>query len=247
MDRHREGFGPFLDHCITLPFNDPAALEQTVDSTTAAVLLEFIQGEGGIRPVTPAFVRTLGTLRDRHGFLIIADEVQSGAGRTGRFCAFEHFGLRPDIVTMAKPIGGGLPLGAILSTAEIAGTLQPGMHGTTFGGNPVACAAGTVVVREVLEGGLMANAAAMGRLLLDGLSALQQEFPGLVKEVRGYGLMAGMELDRDGAPVVTAMREQGILINCTDTTVLRFVPPLIVGPEHISRALTVLRKVLAGL
>lgn len=247
MDRHREGFGPFLDHCSSLPFNDAAALEHTLGPSTAAVMLEFIQGEGGIRPATPDFVRTLSALRERHGFLIIADEVQSGGGRTGRFCAYEHFGLRPDIVTMAKPIGGGLPLGAILSSREIAGTLQPGMHGTTFGGNPVACAAGAAVIQEVLEGGLMNNAAAMGVVLRDGLTGLQKEFPSIVREVRGYGLMVGMELHRDGAPIVTAMREAGVLINCTDTTVLRFVPPLIVGPDHIALTIKKLRTILSAL
>jgi predicted acetylornithine/succinylornithine family transaminase len=247
MDRHRDGFGPFLEHCSTLPFNDPAALRQAVGPSTAAVMLEFIQGEGGIRPASREFVKALGELRDRHGFLIVADEVQSGAGRTGRFCAFEHFGLRPDIVTMAKPIGGGLPLGAILTSKEIAETLQPGMHGTTFGGNPVACAAGVVVLQEVLDGGLMANAEKMGRLLQEGLTGLQAEFPAIVREVRGYGLMLGMDLHQDGAPIVAAMREAGVLINCTDTTVLRFVPPLIVGPDHIAIALNALRKVLASL
>jgi predicted acetylornithine/succinylornithine family transaminase len=246
MDRHRDGFGPFLEHCSSLPFNDPAALRRAVGPSTAAVMLEFIQGEGGIRPASPEFVGALAELRDRHGFLIIADEVQSGAGRTGRFCAFEHFGLRPDIVTMAKPIGGGLPLGAILTSKEIAGTLQPGMHGTTFGGNPVACAAGTVVLHEVLDGGLMANAEKMGRLLYEGLTGLQAEFPALVREVRGYGLMLGMDLHQDGGPIVAAMREAGVLINCTDTTVLRFVPPLIVGSDHIATTLNTLRKVLAS-
>jgi acetylornithine aminotransferase len=246
MDRHRDGFGPFLDHCSTLPLNDTAALRKAVGPTTAAVVLEFIQGEGGIRPVSREFAGALGELRDRHGFLIIADEVQSGAGRTGRFFAFEHFGLRPDVVTMAKPIGGGLPLGAILTSKTIADTLQPGMHGTTFGGNPVACAAGAVVLHEVLEGGLMDNAEKMGRLLREGLTGLQTEFPALVREVRGYGLMLGMELHRDGGPIVTAMREAGVLINCTDTTVLRFVPPLIVGADHIAKTLNTLRKVLAS-
>jgi acetylornithine/succinyldiaminopimelate/putrescine aminotransferase len=147
---------------------------------------------------------------------------------------------------MAKPIGGGLPLGAILTSRELADTLQPGMHGTTFGGNPVACAAGAIVLREVLDGGLMTNARTMGKLLVEGLRALQAEFPSLVREVRGFGLMVGMELQREGEPVVTAMREAGILINCTDTTVLRFVPPLIVQAEHIAKTVAALRRVLGA-
>ena len=249
MDRptYRDGFGPFLDNCASLPFNDAGALRSAVGPRTAAVVLECIQGEGGIRPVTSAFVGTLQELRKQHGFLVIADEIQTGTGRTGRFLASEHFALSPDIITLAKPIGGGLPLGAILGAPSVADVLQPGMHGTTFGGNPVACAAGIAVLEEIEERGLMQHATAMGDLLLSRLRECALAFPKLCKEVRGAGLMVGLELTGEAEPVVTAMREHGSLINGTDKTVLRFVPPLIVNAEEINRTVDTLRDVLAGI
>jgi acetylornithine/N-succinyldiaminopimelate aminotransferase len=248
MDRpkYREGFGPFLDGCTTVSFNDPGALREAVSPSTAALFLEFIQGEGGIRPVSDEFVRTLSELRERFGFLVIADEIQSGLGRTGRFFGFQHFDLRPDCAVMAKPIGGGLPLGAILATEEVASVLAPGMHGTTFGGNPVACAAGVAVVREVMEHGVIENSAAIGAYLLEGLERLQKEFPGEIAEVRGRGLMVGCELTSEAEPVVTAMRERKILVNGTDQTVIRFVPPLIIGREHVDAAITALAEIFRG-
>lgn len=245
MDRpnYRDGFGPFLDHCTILPFNDVAALRSAAGSTTAAVFLEVIQGEGGIRPITPPFADALRELHATHGWALIADEVQSGVGRTGKMFGFQHFGLRPDLVTLAKPIGGGLPLGAILVGDRLTDILKPGMHGTTFGGNPVACAAGAVVVEEVMQGGLMENAAAMGTYLRQHLDGLAGEFPDLVREVRGLGLMVGVDLSRNGDALNSAMRERGVLINCTDQTVLRLLPPLIVGREHIDLTVDRLRAV----
>jgi len=248
MDRpkYRDGFGPFLEHCRVLPFNDSAALREAVTSDTLAVILECIQGEGGIRPITPEFAATLSELHESAGFLLAADEIQSGVGRTGRFFAFEHFGLHPDLVVVAKPIGGGLPLGAILGGTRVADVLKPGMHGTTFGGNPVACAAGVAVLREVLDGGMMAHAARLGTYMKEELSRVAAEFPDLVREVRGHGLMLAMELSAEGESIVTAMREAGVLINCTDTTVLRFLPPLIVTREQVDVGIEVLQKALAA-
>ena len=248
MDRpkYRSGFGPFLDHCSVAEFNDPSSLRQAVTPSTAAVLLECIQGEGGIRPVSGEFVRTLNELQSRFGFLIIADEIQSGLGRTGKFFAFQHFDLRPDLVLMAKPIGGGLPLGAILATEETAAVLEPGMHGTTFGGNPVACAAGIATVSEIIEQNLVARAESLGTYLLDELRSLQSKFPGLVKEVRGFGLMAGMDLNGEGDSVVNALRDRRILINCTDQTVLRFLPPLTIRREHIDLTRAALEEALSA-
>jgi predicted acetylornithine/succinylornithine family transaminase len=247
MDRpkYRDGFGPFLDGCRVLPFNDPEALRKSVSPKTAAVVLEFIQGEGGIRPVSAEFARTLEELHRKSGFLLIADEIQSGAGRTGKFFGFQHYPVSPEVVTLAKPIGGGLPLGAILATKDVASVLEPGMHGTTFGGNPVACAAGVAVLEEIEEKDLTGRAAALGERLKDGLKGLAKEFPVLIKEVRGFGLMAGAELDRSGEGIAEAMRERGILINCTDTTVLRFLPPLIIEPSHVDETITTLRDILS--
>ena len=246
-DKYRNGFAPFLPDCRVCEFGSSESLQDAVNEQTAAVVLEYIQGEGGIRPVTPAYAAALETLRDRHGFLIVADEIQSGIGRTGKFFGFQHFGATPDIVTLAKPLGGGLPLGAILARGEAATVLEPGMHGTTFGGNPVACAAGTSVLRELSEGGVMKHCARIGTLLKSRLETIRGEFPRLVRDVRGFGLMLGMELTTSGDPVVTSMQRRGVLINCTETTVLRFVPPLIIGSDHVETACNALRDSLADL
>lgn len=248
MDRpkYRDGFGPFLENCRVVEFNSPSALAAAVTEHTAAVLLEFIQGEGGVRPVSGEFAATLASLQGKFGFLIIADEIQSGAGRTGRFFGFQHYPVSPQMVTMAKPIGGGLPLGAILAREDVAGVLEPGMHGTTFGGNPVACAAGIAVLEEIEAQGLVAAAGQRGARLKAGLESIAAEFPRTVREVRGFGLMLGLELDRPGDAAVDEMRNRGILINCTDSTVLRFLPPLIIGNEHVDETLTALREVIAA-
>jgi acetylornithine aminotransferase len=249
MDKplYKDGYGPFLENCRVAPFNDLEGLRKAVTASTAAVVLEFIQGEGGVCPVTPEFAAEIQSLREKFGFLLVADEIQSGIGRTGRFFGFQHFDATPDIIVVAKPIGGGLPLGAIIGSSAVAGVLSPGMHGTTFGGNPVACAAGLVVLRELTAGGVMKNAEAMGALLLDQLRALQREFPAVVKEVRGYGLMVGMELARECDSVVKTLRERGVLVNGTNVSVLRFLPPLIIQKEHVDLAVHELRMALKNL
>jgi acetylornithine/N-succinyldiaminopimelate aminotransferase len=246
MDRpkYREGYEPFLDNFRVAAFNDADDLRASVSDKTAAVVLEFIQGEGGVIPVTPAFVEELRSLKTQYGFLVVADEIQCGIGRTGKFFGFQHFNIQPDIVVVAKPLGGGLPLGAILGNAAVADVLEPGGHGTTFGGNPVACAAGVAVLREIMERDVMRNAARMGEILKSKLLEIKKEFPSLVKEVRGYGLMLGMDLTREGESIVSALRERGILLNCTNQTVVRFLPPLIVTREHIDESVNGLREVL---
>ena len=244
--RYRDGFGPFLDGFRVAEFNNPDTLRECVTPKTAAVILEFVQGEGGIRPVSQAFVETLAELQEEYGFLLVADEIQSGIGRTGKFFAFQHYeGVQPDIVVVAKPIGGGLPLGGILTRPEIAGVLEPGMHGTTFGGNPVACAAGIAVIEEIINGKLMQHAAEMGTLMSSEFGQLKAKYPGLITEVRVNGLMAGIELDRDADPFVTAIRERfHILVNGTDRTVLRLLPPLIVTADQVRTTVTAFEKVL---
>lgn len=249
MDRpkYRNGFEPFLDNFRIAEFNDAESLRKNVNEKTTAVFLEFIQGEGGIVPVTPDFAKEIQSLKEKYNFLLVADEIQCGIGRTGKFFGFQHFEVKPDIVVVAKPVGGGLPLGAFLAKAEIASVLEPGMHGTTFGGNPVACAAGIAVLNEIMNNGLMKQAETMGNLLKTKLIELKKEFPNLVTNVRGYGCMAGMELSRDGEPVVTALRDKGILLNCTNQNVLRFLPPLIVQEEHIIKTTDELRNIFSGM
>ena len=246
MDRpkYREGFEPLLSQCGTVELNNDIELRSNVDQQTAAVFVECVQGEGGIRPLTQEFAGVLAELHEQFGFLLVADEIQSGLGRTGKLFGFEHFGLRPDIVVLAKPLGGGLPLAAILGGPRVEKVLQPGMHGTTFGGNPVACAAGIVVIQEIMENGLMQRAEQMGKILISALLNLAQEFPIIIREVRGIGLMVGLELTVECEPVVSAMREHHILLNCTDGKVLRFLPPLIIEEEHITRTVNALREVL---
>ena len=187
------------------------------------------------------------TLRKKYDFLIIADEIQSGLGRTGKFFGFQHFDLHPDIVAIAKPLGGGLPLGAFLGNEKVASVFNVGVHGTTFGGNPVACAAGIAVITELIDHGVMKNAETQGQLLKSQLLELKAEFPALISEVRGFGLMIGVELTRECESTVTALRERGILLNCTNNNVLRFLPPLIIQDSHIREAIGKLREVFQSL
>ena len=244
MDRekYRTGYEPFLDNFRVVEFNDPKALRAAVSEKTAGIVLEFIQGEGGICVTSKEFAAEIKSLKEKFGFLLVADEIQSGLGRTGKFFGFQHYNLKPDVVTIAKPLGAGLPLGAILGNAEVAEVLQPGVHGTTFGGNPVACAAGIAVVNEIMQNGAMENAAKMGNLLMAKLNELKKEFPTLAREVRGYGLMVGVELTRDGEEYATRMREKHVLINCTNQNVLRFLPPLIINESHVEETVTKLRE-----
>jgi len=247
QSKYRDAFEPLLPNCIIIPYNDVDSLRLKVNDKTAAVVLEFIQGEGGIIQASNEFVSMLKKARDEYGFLIIADEVQSGLGRTGKLFSFQHFDISPDIVVIAKSLGGGLPLGAVLGNNIVADILKPGDHGSTFGGNPVACAAGTVVLNEIIEGGLMKNAELMGVILKSKLIDLKSEFQSIVYDVRGMGLMLGMELSRENESIMNSLCERGVLINCTNKKVLRFLPPLIIQREHINFAVEQLRSVLKHL
>ena len=243
--KYREGYEPFLPNTSHIEFNDVAQLRSAVNEQTLGIVLEFIQGEGGIFVISPEFASALNELREKFGFLIIADEIQTGMGRTGKFFAFEHAGVHPDIVVIAKAIGGGLPLGAILGNERVADVLTYGAHGTTFGGNPVACAAGVAVLTEIMDRGLMKKAGEIGEYLKGKFEILKQEFPGLVKEVRGRGCMLGIELTKDGQPIVDRLQEKGFLVNCTHVTVLRFLPPYIVSRENCDALVSALKDCLA--
>ncbi|OGU32297.1 MAG: hypothetical protein A2X67_01685 [Ignavibacteria bacterium GWA2_55_11] len=242
--KYRDGYEPMLPGLGTLKFNDVNSLRAGVNAETLAVVLESIQGEGGVFPVTSEFASALHELRDTFGFLIIADEIQAGIGRTGTFFGFEQTGLRPDIVLVAKAIGGGLPLGGILGNDRVAEAFTYGVHGTTFGGNPVACAAGVAVLKEIVDGGLMKNAATIGKELHEVGSRLHQEFPLLVRETRGYGCMIGIDLKVESQPVADALQQRGILVNSTNTTVLRLLPPLTITVEHCRTLEAELRNIL---
>ncbi|MGA9362921.1 MAG: aspartate aminotransferase family protein [Bacteroidota bacterium] len=245
MDRanYREGYEPFLPDFGQIEFNDVGDLQRKLSADTAAVFLEFIQGEGGVFVASQAFVQRLFELREKFGFLVVGDEIQTGIGRTGKLFAFEHYNVRPDIVTIAKPVGGGLPLGAILGDEKVEDVLSPGMHGTTFGGNPVACAAGLAVLEQVLAGDLIRKVADLGNYMKAAFEELKSGFPNLIAEVRGCGLMLGIELKKDGAAIVDRMRERKILINCTNKNVLRFLPPFVLTRAEADQGIAALREI----
>lgn len=247
MDKplYKDGMGPFLPNTLVLPFNDVDALESRVDENTAAVMIEFLQGEGGIAEATQEFVDAIWRLKEQHGFLVIADEVQSGIGRTGDFFAFERYGVRPDIVTIAKAMGGGLPLGGILATNEAAALLDKGMHGTTYGGNPVACVAGSVVMDEV-KSGLMDHVREIGEYLNGRLREIQSAFPNLVREIRGRGCMQGIVLTQDAAPFIPQLLQRGVIANATAGTVIRLVPPFILTRSDVDELHAALASVFTA-
>lgn len=245
--KYREGYEPFLPHTDHIAFNDVDELRRKVNERTLGVVLEAIQGEGGINVVSSEFVQELKALREKFGFLIIADEIQSGLGRTGKFFGFEHFDLRPDVVAIAKPLGGGLPLGAFLGNERVEDTFSYGVHGTTFGGNPVACAAGIMVLEEIVDNGLMKNAAEIGSYLKSAFLAMKQEMPTIITDVRGFGCMLGIELSHEGQPVVDELQRRGILVNCTNTNVIRLLPPLLITRQHCDQLLLEFRAVVGKL
>lgn len=245
MDKplYKDGMGPFLPNTMVLPYNDVDALESRVDDHTAAIILEFVQGEGGVTAATSEFVEAIWRLKERYGFMVIADEVQSGIGRTGTFFSFERYGVRPDIVTVAKAMGGGLPLGGILATEEAAALFERGMHGTTYGGNALACAAGAVVVEEVV-GGLMAHVIEIGDYLRARLLELQAQMPDRIRELRGRGCMQGVVLTSDAAPVVAALLERRIIANATSGNVVRLVPPYVITRDDVDEFIDTFGDVL---
>jgi acetylornithine/N-succinyldiaminopimelate aminotransferase len=245
--QYRDGYDPFLPNTNSVKFNDVEDLYAKVNGQTLGVILEFIQGEGGINVISKEFVQELKSLQEKLGFLVIADEIQAGLGRTGKFFSFEHYDIYPDIVVIAKAIGGGLPLGAILGNEKVADVLTYGVHGTTFGGNPVACAAGCAVMEEIIDKGLMKQAGIIGEYLKSKAIELQKQFPAIIKEVRGYGCMLGIDLNRNGQPIVDELLNRGILINCTNTTVLRLLPPYIVTQEQCDQLIFELHLILKSL
>ena len=244
QEKVRAGYDPLPAGFRQVPYNDLRATEAAIDDTTVAILVEPIQGEGGVVLPEPDYLSGLRRLCDNRGLLLIFDEVQVGMGRTGKLFAYEHFGVEPDIMTLAKAIGGGLPLGAMLAKEKVARSFAPGAHASTFGGNPLACSVGLAVLKTLLRGGVLKNCEKMGQLLREKLESLRSRFS-LVQEVRGMGLIAGMELAIEGDKIVTDCLRAGLLINCTAHKVLRFVPPLIISASEIERGLATLEKVLA--
>ena len=239
-----EGFDPLLEGFLFVPFNDLKALAAAVDESVCAVLLEPIQGEGGVCLPDADYLKGVRRLCAENHLLLVLDEIQTGLGRTGRLFAHEHFGIQPDVMTLAKALAGGLPMGALLATAEVAGSFVPGAHASTFGGGPVIAAAATAAVTLLSDEKLLAEVRAKGDYLQKALLKLMAGFP-VIRQVRGLGLMWGLELAREGAPLVAACRERGVLVNCTQGNVVRLLPPLIVSTEELNRGLQVLEEALA--
>jgi acetylornithine/N-succinyldiaminopimelate aminotransferase len=237
-------FDPLLHGFKHVPFNDTAALEAAVSANSCAVMLEPIQGEGGVNIPAPGYLQDVRSICDRHGLLLILDEVQTGIGRTGKLFAYEHFGMAPDIMTLAKALAGGAPIGAMLAKDEYAAAFSPGTHGSTFGGNPLMTAAALAAVRTILEDGILNRTEEIGDYLIGELAALGRKYP-FVREVRGIGLMIGMGLTIPGGAIVTKGHERGLLLNVTHDTVLRFVPPLVVTKQEIDTMTGILDGIFA--
>jgi acetylornithine aminotransferase/acetylornithine/N-succinyldiaminopimelate aminotransferase len=226
--------------------NDIADLRTKFSNEVCAILVEAIQGEGGIRPLTQEFFAEARALASSTGALLIVDEIQAGMGRTGKWFAYQHYGIQPDITTLAKPIAGGIPLGAVLCTEEVARSIHPGMHGTTFGGGPLACSVAIAVIDAIEKEGLLANATAVGDYFQQQLRWLAKRHEAIV-DVRGKGLMVAAELDSAelGKLTVAEMLKRHILINCTSDTVLRFLPPFILERAHVDTAIKALDEIFS--
>ena len=244
QEKVQKFFDPLLHGFRHVPFNDAAALRQAVGPNTCAVMLEPIQGEGGVVIPSADYFRDVRRICDEQKLLLIFDEVQVGLGRTGKLFAYEHFGIAPDIMTLAKALAGGAPIGAMLAKEEISASFGPGTHGSTFGGNPLVTVAGVAAVKAILDEGILKHTEEMGNYLLGKLKLLQEKFT-FITEVRGIGLMIGMELSIPAGEIVAKSLKQGLLLNVAQETVLRFLPPLVVTPAEIEEMLNILERILA--
>jgi acetylornithine/N-succinyldiaminopimelate aminotransferase len=244
-EKYREPFSPVMPDVEFVRFNDVADLKANFSNDVCAVLLEVVQGEGGIRPVSQEFIAAARELTQSTGALLIVDEIQSGLGRTGKWFAYQHYGVKPDVITLAKPIAGGLPLGVMLCTEEAAQAIHPGMHGTTFGGGPLACAVALAVFDTIEKEHLLDHVHEVGDYFHQKLDELKRKHSAIM-EVRGFGLMLAAELDSVelAKTVLAEMMKRRILINRTSETVLRFLPPYILGKEHVDEAIVALDAIL---
>lgn len=244
QDHYHHGLGPLPAGFDYVPYNDIQALEAKMSDKTCAVMLEAIQGEGGVHVPDPDYLPKVRALCDKYNAVLIFDEVQCGMGRTGTFFGCQQFGVKPDIVTLAKGLAGGVPIGAFMATDKVANAFHAGDHGSTFGGNPLACAAACVVLDALIDGNLMENAKEIGAYLQSKFEEYKAKYPNLIKEVRGRGLILGMELTRPGREIANECLDYGAIINCTAGNVLRFVPPLNITKAHVDELISVLDKVL---
>jgi len=243
QEKVKTGFDPLPPGFRHVALNDIEALRQAVDGSTAAILLEPLQGEGGVNQANSAYLQAVRALCDEHGLLLLLDEVQTGIGRCGTMFAFEQAGIVPDILTLAKGLGGGVPIGAMLAGEEVATAFGPGTHGSTFGGDPLSCTAALTVLDVIDAESLLDNVIQRGRQLQQGLAALQQRFP-IMRAIRGQGLLVGAELSIEAAPIVAAARSEGLMILLAGPNVLRFLPPLNIRKEEVNEALALLASAM---
>ena len=243
QEKFHVGFSPLPEGFRYIPFNDVQCLEKAISKKTCAVLLEPIQGEGGVRVPDEGYLRAVREICDRKGILMILDEVQTGMGRTGKLFGYEHYGVTPDIMTLAKALGNGIPVGALAATEKVAASFGPGTHASTFGGNPLAMAAAIATLETILEEGFLENCRMMGEYLQERLWSLRKDHP-VVQDVRGKGLLVGLDLTVEGNSIVKACLEQGVLINCTFDHILRMVPPLVITRQDVDRLVLVLDEVI---
>jgi predicted acetylornithine/succinylornithine family transaminase len=246
QEKFHKGYDPLMPGFKYVPFNDIGAVKNAIDPKTCAVMVEPIQGEGGVNCPSEGYLKALRDICDEKRILLIFDEVQVGMGRTGKLFAYEHEGVEPDMLTLAKSLAGGVPIGALLIKKGIAESFKPGDHASTFGGNPLATAAGVAALTAILEEGMLENCEKMGDYFLSELGEIKKQFP-FVNEVRGKGLILGMELNMDGSSIVKEMLKKRILINCTMGNVLRFLPPLIVTKEEVDRVVKALGQIFTGI
>jgi len=245
QEKFQFGFTPLLDGFTYVPFNDPAALEAAISPRTCGIMLEPIQGEGGVIIPDDGYLAKVRDICNRHKILMIIDEVQTGIGRTGKLFAYEYSGVKPDIMTLAKALGNGFPVGAMLATDEVARAFSPGNHASTFGGNLLAMAAAKATLKTLIKDGVLDHCQKMGNYFLVKLHDLKARHA-FISEVRGRGLMLACSLTIDGADIVQSCQEKGLLINCTGGKTLRFVPPLIVEENDIDAAISILDDVMEG-
>ena len=241
--QYHDGFLPLPPGFVYVPFNNIDALHEAFDDEVCAVMIEPIQGEGGIHEATPEYMQTIRDLCDEHDALMILDEVQTGMGRTGRWFGYQHYDVTPDIITLAKALGGGVAIGAMMARPEIAKSFVPGTHASTFGGNSLACAAAIAVIEAIEEDKLLDNAKAVGEHTRNKLEQLRERFP-IIDHIRGKGLMLGLQLNMPGAGIVSRCLEKGLRINCTQETVLRMMPSMTVTQDEIDAAVAILEEVL---
>ncbi|MFW5855817.1 MAG: aspartate aminotransferase family protein [Bacillota bacterium] len=245
-EKYRDKFAPLLPHIKHFDFNNSKDLRDKVSDNTAAVFLEIIQGEGGVHEISREFITTVKKLSQKYNFLVIVDEIQTGMGRTGKFLASDYYDFEPDLLTLAKSLGGGLPLGALLVSEKLKDVFSPGDHGSTFGGNPVACAAGAYMVETIADDNFLARLQKKSSFLITELMRLKTDYPRIIKDIRGRGLMLGVECGLRAVDIKKRALKENLLLNVTDNTVIRLLPPLNIKKKELEKFIEIMEKLIAG-